>query len=110
MLIYWGGYRTWEDLPVPGMLRYQIERSHDPTGVPARRRNGLTRGEIAMRFWQLFAAWVAVSFTAGAAHAAEFGRHGFVDSDGVKIHYCPGPPIFALSDPQRNSLRHSMLS
>ncbi len=40
-----------------------------------------------MRFWQLFAAWVAVSFTAGAAHAAEFGRHGFVDSDGVKIHY-----------------------
>lgn len=47
VLIYWGGYRTWEDLPVPGMLRYQIERSHDPTGVPARRRNGLTRGEIA---------------------------------------------------------------
>ena len=40
-----------------------------------------------MRFWQIFAAWVAVSFTAGAAHAAEFGRHGFVDSDGVKIHY-----------------------
>ena len=40
-----------------------------------------------MRFSQLFAAWVAVSFTAGAAHAAEFGRHGFVDSDGVKIHY-----------------------
>ena len=40
-----------------------------------------------MRFSQLFAAWVAVSFTAGAAHAAEFGRHRFVDSDGVKIHY-----------------------
>jgi pimeloyl-ACP methyl ester carboxylesterase len=40
-----------------------------------------------MRFWKIFTALMVVSFTVGSAHAAEIGKDGFVDSDGVKIHY-----------------------
>ena len=40
-----------------------------------------------MRTWKLFTALIVLSVTVGSAYAAEFGKEGFVDSDGVKIHY-----------------------
>ena len=40
-----------------------------------------------MRLWQLCAALTVMSFAVDSANAAEFGKHGFADSKGVKIHY-----------------------
>jgi len=40
-----------------------------------------------MRLWQSFTALLVLSFAVGSIHAAELGEDGYVNSDGVKIHY-----------------------